>query len=153
MPRLQLHGEASAAGKLFIGWISVELPLPSHNYRGVGWRNAQLPEQNLCLRIGLQVHETVGYGIALGKVAEPVRILGKAGADDLDALEPGAVHQLAPEQEGLDDDVPQIGQLIDRSAQVPGAQLHQPAILDRAAGNQGGASVEHVDVAGELPGV
>src|SRR6185503_14222304 len=101
--------------------------------------------QYLSLWVGLNVHEAVGNGIALGEVAKPVGLGRKAGADDPDTLESAGLNQLAPQQEGLDDDVAQIRQFVHGAAQVVRSHLHQPAILDDSAGHQGGAPVDHVD--------
>ncbi len=56
-------------------------------------------------------------------------------------------------EERLDQGLAQLGQLVDRMPELGVAQLDDPPIFDRPAGDQAGPAAEHVDVAAELSGM
>ena len=125
---------------------------PDHDRCGRGG-HVELAEQRLGAFVGLEVEEFERDTVPTREFAEAVRVGRKARADNLDAFEALAEKQRPPREERLEDDVAELGILVDRLPERGGTQLQDLAVPGDARRHEGDASGEHVDVAGELLGL
>ena len=99
--------------------------------------NSELTKQLLGLRVALHVDPLERNRVPRREVAQAVRIDREARADDLQAYEAFAQQQRAAHEEGLEDDLTELGPLVDGLAERRRAELEHFPVRGDSRGHDG----------------
>ena len=142
--------ETRAPGEIFDGRAPEKAAFAADDDGRFRRRNSELTKQLLGVGVALHVYPSERNRIPGREVAQAMRIDREARSDDLQAFEAVAQQHRAAHEEGLEDDLTELGPLVDRLAKRRRAELEQFPVLNDSRAHDGRTSGQQVDVAREL---